>query len=473
MTEQLPPHSQQVEESLLGSVIIDPDVFGSVSSIVSSSDFYIIKNRLVWEAFASLNEQSIPIDFITLTEELNKRHHLEEIGGPAFLASITNTVPTSLHANAYALEVFQQSQRRRLLNGAQDLAKLVFSANGNFRERALDVLLDLQTKLNVINGTKTFKNWSDMDEILSPISWHWPKWLAGGLFTLMVAESGSGKTALALRIAGCYLSGLPWPDGTPFLFETGCVGWCESESFQAGNLERGKKWGLPIDKILSPLENLMDDFRLDREDHKAALVNLALEERVKLVVVDSLSGSNRQSEQDTEMLSLVLWLASLARDCGKPVIVTHHLRKSGIQDVDTTVNLDRVRGSSSIVQPARLIWAIDVPDPNDKNHKRLSVIKSNLARFPDPIGITIDDTGIFFGQAPTPPKIETQTDKAVDLLTALLYDEPMKAADLEQEFKHAGIGWRTANEAKKRLGIIAIRKDNHWIWSLPARKEDE
>ncbi len=101
-----------------------------------------------------------------------------------------------------------------------------------------------------------------------------------------------------------------------------------------------------------------------------------------------------------------------------------------------------------------------------KNIKRLSVIKSNLARFPERIGLTIDDQGVKFGIAPEPPRVETVTDKAADLLMALLSDEPMRATVIEDEFKQAGISWKTANIAKKKLGISAIRKADGWYWSL-------
>jgi hypothetical protein len=313
------------------------------------------------------------------------------------------------------------------------------------------------------------KTFADLDDILSPIVWEWRQWQAKGLLTLIVSMSGEGKTCVALRICGCYLLKLPWPDGTLFTGETGSVVWCEAEAFQAGNLERANKWGYPLDKILIPLDNPLDDFKLDNPTHKGRLTGLAYLPDVKLIVVDSLSGANsRGKEKDTEILPMVQWLAALARDTNKPIMLTHHLRKRGLFDTEE-ISLDRVRGSSAIIQPARLVWALDTPDPNAKNWKRLSVIKSNLARIPEPIGLTIDDEGVKFGLAPEPPKVETVTDKAADLLIALLSDEPMRATDIESEFKQAGISWKTANIAKKKLGISAIRKTDGWYWSLLPR----
>ena len=88
-------------------------------------------------------------------------------------------------------------------------------------------------------------NWSALDGTLKPIEWDWPLWLAKGVLTMLSAKSGIGKSLLVLRIAGCYLNGWPWPDGTPFTGERGSILWCEAEAAQALNLERAKAWGLP------------------------------------------------------------------------------------------------------------------------------------------------------------------------------------------------------------------------------------
>ncbi len=197
------------------------------------------------------------------------------------------------------------------------------------------------------------KTFADLDGILSPIVWEQPKMVgARSLLTLIVSMSGEGKTCIALRYCGCYLLKLPWPDGTPFTGEAGSVVWAEAESFQAGNLERAHKWGYPLDKILIPLDNPLDDFKLDNPAHKGRLTELAFMPDVKLIVVDSLSGANsRGKEKDTEILPMVQWLAALARDANKPVLLTHHLRKRGLFDTEE-ISLDRVRGSSAIIQPA-------------------------------------------------------------------------------------------------------------------------
>ena len=322
-------------------------------------------------------------------------------------------------------------------------------------------------ELNDDGNGRTINTWEDMDKLLGPISWDWQPWLVKAMLTIVASESGVGKSALMLRIAESYLTGADWPDGQPFEEESGKVLWAEAEAAQAINLERAKSWGLPLENILTPLDPL-EDLRLSVPDHKATLATIAMNPEVKLIIVDSLSGADARAEKSSEDALTVQWLAALARDAGKPILVSHHLRKRSLFDGDR-IDLDRLRGSSAIVQTARLVWTLDVPDPQARDWKRLQVVKSNLARLPEPLGLTIDGAGVQFGDAPEEPKMETLTDKAADLLMALLAHKPMLATDIQDEVEQAGISWRTVKRAKKSLGILSLKKDNGWLWSLPAR----
>jgi len=107
------------------------------------------------------------------------------------------------------------------------------------------------------------------------------------------------------------------------------------------------------------------------------------------------------------------------------------------------VSLERLRGHSSIVQPARLVLALDAPDPAQEDIRRLSVIKSNLGKFPAPLGLTIGDAGLSFCAAPEPPKVMTVLDQAVEALRALLEDEPVPADKIFDELKGMGISRST------------------------------
>jgi len=315
---------------------------------------------------------------------------------------------------------------------------------------------------------RTLATFADLQGIVGPIEWDWPGWLARRLMHVIASESGTGKSALMMRLAKTYVCGAPWPDGKPYTGEKGSVLWCEAESAQAINLERAKAWKIPLEKLLFPLGDPMEDFRLNNPAHRGALAEAAFRPEVKIIMIDSLSGADSRVEKSTEDSTSVFWLAALARDSGKTLLISHHLRKKSLFDGDK-VDIDRLRGSSAIVQPARVIWALDVPDQQNKDQRRLQVIKSNIARYPEPVGMSITDLGVIFGAAPEPPKSETLIDKAADLLISLLDQEPIPQSVIEKEFKGAGISESTMYRAKTKLNIVSRKEGNVWKWGLPGQ----
>jgi hypothetical protein len=305
--------------------------------------------------------------------------------------------------------------------------------------------------------------WEIMGEEIGAVVWDWDGWLPRALLTILAGGSGLGKSATALRVAGCYLCGWPWPDGTPFTGGLGAVLWVECEAAQAVNLDRARKWGLPLGKLRSlPL-----DVSLDNPEHLAAICREAARPDVRLVIVDSLRGAHRGQENDSMTMTVCKALAMLARDTGAPILLTHHLRKRGLLDVGEKVGLDRLRGSSAIVQTSRLVWAMDAPDPTHEEQRRLSVIKSNLAAFPEPLGLTIGPDGVAFGDAPCQPRQETQLDRAeAFLLTALKYSEQPQEK-LQKDAAGLAISDSTLTRAKGKLRIVSLKKGSTWWWGLP------
>jgi putative DNA primase/helicase len=324
----------------------------------------------------------------------------------------------------------------------------------------------LQPAVVVAEGS----TWEDMESHLGPISWAWDGWLPNGFLTLVAGEPGQGKSVLCLRIAATYLGARSWPGGAAYKGDPGAVLWCESEAAQALNLERAKAWGLPLDMMYTPLSNPLEDVELGKSEHQEAITSLAHRPEVKLVIVDSLRGAHRHDENSSVLMEVTRWLAELARNTGKPILLTHHLRKRGMLDVGDRVTLDRIRGSSAIIQTARMCWALDAPDPMEEESKRLSVIKSNLARFPDPMGFTIgNEARLTFGDAPEAPREDSPMERATDLLMALLSDKPMRQPEIEEEAKGAGISWGTIRRAKDKLNVVSKRQEGKWYWALPAR----
>lgn len=133
--DRMPPFSQEAEEAVLGSALIDPDAVLRVRSIVKPDDFYIVKNGWVWDAILSIHERQQRCDAVTLRVELDARQQLDEIGGPAYLTYLMCAVPTAIHAEYYADAVRRKSLRRKMLRIASDMAQLAYDEAGDETEQ--------------------------------------------------------------------------------------------------------------------------------------------------------------------------------------------------------------------------------------------------------------------------------------------------------------------------------------------------
>jgi replicative DNA helicase len=118
------PFSQEAEEAVIGAVLVNPDVFLAVASFLQSDDFYLIRNRLIWDALFRIMNRNDKIDYVTVLDELRVLGKLNEIGGPAYLTTLINSTPTSIHAEVYGRMVERASLRRRLLAAADEIKSL-------------------------------------------------------------------------------------------------------------------------------------------------------------------------------------------------------------------------------------------------------------------------------------------------------------------------------------------------------------
>lgn len=119
-------YSTDAEQALLGALLINPEAYHEVADGLTADDFFIHRHRFIWQALARLVENRQPVDFLTLTEELESSGRLVEIGGPAYLTALINGTPTSLHAQAYAQIIAEYAIRRNLLQSAHTIAQVAY-----------------------------------------------------------------------------------------------------------------------------------------------------------------------------------------------------------------------------------------------------------------------------------------------------------------------------------------------------------
>lgn len=135
---KIPPQNIEAEQSLLGSILIDKDAFIKIADIIEPEDFYKDNHRIIYEAMVDLFSKHEPLDLLTITNILQERKCLEQIGGRSYLINLTNTVPSASNVINYAKIVQKKATLRRLLTAAQEIISLSHN-----QEEDLDKVLDL------------------------------------------------------------------------------------------------------------------------------------------------------------------------------------------------------------------------------------------------------------------------------------------------------------------------------------------
>jgi replicative DNA helicase len=410
---QVVPQSREAEEAVIGAIMINPEAYYDVAEFLQGNDFYIHRHRWIWDAFVRLHESRTPIDILTITEELNQQGQLAEVGGPAYLTSLINNVPSSLHATAYGRLVEQSAVRRNMLEAANKIAKLayeeeisletvmddaekaVFGVSERRMTRDLepiqetlsdyyDRISDLAARPDEIHGVPT--GFIDLDKLLSGLQ---PSDLL-----IVAGRPGMGKTGLALSIAknaaqthkkhvAIFSLEMSNEQLVQRLIsqETGI----DSQRLRTGKLEE-QEWPLFTHAI-----EVMSDTRIFLDDTPAITPlqlrtkcrRLHLEFRLDLIIVDYLqlmSGDTRNDNRVQEVSYISRNLKILARELNVPVMAAAQLSRAVEQRSDKRPVLSDLRESGSLEQDADIVMFIYRPevyedDPAKENVAEIIVAK--------------------------------------------------------------------------------------------------
>lgn len=138
--EKLLPQDIDAEQAVLGSLIIDPDAIGLVEPFLRADDFYRDAHRAIFQAIARLSTRSVPADFITLCEELEREGELADVGGASSVTSLISGVPTSGNVEHYARIVAHKALCRRVIAAAGQIAALAYEEAEDAAERAEQII---------------------------------------------------------------------------------------------------------------------------------------------------------------------------------------------------------------------------------------------------------------------------------------------------------------------------------------------
>ena len=360
-----------------------------------------------------MHEQRIPVDMLTLSEELDRKNQLAEIGGPAYLTSLVNQVPSSLNAESYGRIVEGHSIRRKMIDAANKIASIAYNEDStvdhvmdeaekavfNVSERRLkhdlqpisavlsdyyDRIDDLAKRDDEIFGVPT--GFVDLDKIL------------GGLqpsdFLIIAGRPGQGKTGFLLSIAKN--AGLTHKKHVAIFSlemsneqvvqrliaqETGI----DSQRLRNGKL-REEEWPLFTHaiEVFSDTHIYLDDTpAITPLQLRTKCRRLHMEFGIDLVIIDYLQlmgGDTRTDNRVQEVSYISRNLKVLARELNVPVLAAAQLSRAVEQRSDKRPMLSDLRESGSLEQDSDIVMFIYRPDQYEKETDKQNIAEIIIAK---------------------------------------------------------------------------------------------
>lgn len=407
--DHLPPQNIEAEEAVLGSLLIDPDAVIKVAPILRADDFYRVKNGWIYQAILDLHQRNEPIDFLSVSAELERRGQLDEVGGRSYLASLYNTTPTSLHVEHYARIVERTAVLRRLISAAGQIVQMVYEAGGdvdNIIDRAEQLIFGVserRLRRDLIPLRQLMEEYFErldylyrhQGEIIGiPTGFHQLDKLLGGFqrsdLIIVAGRPGTGKTSFALSIArnaarkfGQRVAIFSLEMSAEQLIqrlvsmETGI----DSLRLRLGQLTE-EEWPLFVESagILAEAPIFIDDTpAISPLEMRAKARRLYAEHGLDLIVVDylQLMRADFAVQNRVQEISYISGaLKALARELQVPVVALSQLSRAVEQRQDKRPQLADLRESGSIEQDADVVMFLYAEDAGDEEseHKNITDI---------------------------------------------------------------------------------------------------
>ena len=390
MNDQLPPHSADAEESVIGALLIDSSAVVEVAEFLKASDFYKPANAKVYGAVMQLHQTGQPVDILTVSEELERRGQIEEVGGRAALADLCARTPTAVHAKQYARIVERKATLRGLIGAAGRIASIGYEDPADAAEaidraeselfaiserRAAQSFVPLGTLLNTaydeidrlhqnrgqLMGLRT--GFTELDKITQG--------LQASDFIVLAARPSVGKTSLALNIAenaavregkSVGIFSLEMSKEQLVLRLLSSVTKIDSYSLRSGFVD-----DMAFPRIanamgaLSKAKVFIDDTAsISVMELRTKARRLKMEHGLDLVIVDYLqlmqpSQSSRDGNRVQEVSEISRGLKALARELGVPVLALSQLSRATEMREKGEPRLSDLRESGAIEQDADVV----------------------------------------------------------------------------------------------------------------------
>ena len=407
VTGKLTPQAVEFEEAVLGAMMIDVNAVGETVDMLESKMFYRDKHQVIYDAIRDLFKRNEPVDLLTVTSELRKKKKLEFVGGPSYLAFLTNRVASAANIEYHARVVIEKYVLRELIANCNETIKKAYDesndvlevldnaeeriysiAHDNFKsdskllsyivEQAVDELEEMKKDANKYSGVPTGLN--SLDSKIG--GWH------NSNLIIIAARPGMGKTSLVLTLARNAAIDFGMPVALfslemsakelayrLFAIESGI----NSERITRGQLDE-TEWIQLMDKIRTIENNdnlIIDDTpALSVFDLRAKARRLQSKYGIKLIIVDYLQlmqgqreGEKTKGNREQEISYISRSLKALAKELKVPVIALSQLsRNVELRGGSHRPELADLRESGAIEQDADMVIFIYRPEKYGFDH---------------------------------------------------------------------------------------------------------
>lgn len=389
LIERIPPQNIEAEQAVLGSILLEPDIFTTVNEFVSEEDFYKRSHRLIFSAMQRLNDRDEAIDALTIQEDLQSRAMLENVGGADYIFEIAEKTPTAANAEYYAKIVEEKSILRKLIHATNTIQKESYGEEHDLTtildgaERQILAVSENRNRNGFVHISQVLQEsighieeLSKQNEAVTGIATGYPDLdkMTTGLhpdeLIILAARPGVGKTAFVLNIAQ-NISTKQNGRVAIFSLEMGAESLvnrmlCAEGSIDANRLRTGRlepqEWSDLVVAMgaLGESEIYIDDTPGIRvTDIRAKSRRLKQEKGdLDLIVIDYLQlieGSRRSENRQQEVSEISRQLKKLAKELSVPVIALSQLSRSVEQRQDKRPVLSDIRESGSIEQDADIV----------------------------------------------------------------------------------------------------------------------
>ena len=398
MYGKVQPQARDLEEAVLGAILIDKDALSEVVEILKPECFYDPNHTTIFKAICRLFERPEPVDLLTVAEELRRSGELDIIGGPFYLADLTNKVASSANIEFHSRIIIQKHIQRELIKSSTqiiadayedttDVFELLDKAEaglfaitdqnlkkgaGDMRKLVTEAIMEIgEIRNKEIGLTGIPSGFTALDRITSG----WQK----SELIITAARPAMGKTAFILSMArnAAVDHGIPI---AIFSLEMSAVqlvkrlisGECEleGEKIKNGTLEE-HEWAELNRKVerLSEAPIYIDDSpAINIFELRAKCRRLVSAYGIKMIYIDYLqlmsgtSADGRGFSREQEISHVSRPLKSIAKELDMPVIALSQLSRAVESRADKKPQLSDLRESGSIEQDADMVLFLFRPD---------------------------------------------------------------------------------------------------------------